>query len=120
MLTKAVTAYFPREIMGYASNADGDAVPGHCGRVSRCWLMAYRERVWLRDDYKNGYQAGAEYDRATKLQGCAGEVDARFGVGVSGSMPEDAAAFTVGCYDASRERYRPEDVGSMLFEFFGG
>lgn len=81
---------------------------------------AYQNRLWLRDDYKDGYQAGAEYDRANHLQGCAGEVDDRFGVAITVSMPEDAAAFIIGCYDASRDRYRPEDVGSMLFEFFGG
>ena len=89
------------------------------GVAAACW-WGYQNRVWLRDDYKDGYQAGEVYDRATRLQGCAGEVDDRFGVAITVSMPEDAAAFTIGCYDASRDRYRPEDVGSILFEFMGG
>ena len=83
-------------------------------------FWAYQNRVWLRDDYSDGYRAGEAYDRAARFQGCEGEVDERFGVAVSVSMPEDPAAFTIGCYDASGDRYRPERVGSMLFEFRGG
>ena len=57
------------------------------GLIAAGW-WAYQNRVWLRDDYKDGYQAGEEYDRETRLQGCEEEVNDRFGVPVTISMPD--------------------------------
>jgi hypothetical protein len=79
----------------------------------------YQNRVWLRDPYQEGHQAGAKFDRKEYLTECQRRVDDRYGVTVSASMPEDAAAFTIGCYDAARDRYRPAAVGSLLAEFMG-
>jgi hypothetical protein len=75
--------------------------------------------VWLRDPYQEGHQAGAKFDRQGYLTGCQRRVDDRYGVTVGASMREDAAAFTIGCYDAARDRYRPAAVGSLLAEFMG-
>ncbi len=79
----------------------------------------YQNRVWLRDQYQEGYQAGARFDRQDYLTDCHRRVDHQYGVRVDVSMPENAAAFTIGCYDAARDRYRPAAVGSLLAEFMG-
>lgn len=75
----------------------------------------YQNRVWLRDHY----QAGVRYDRQDYLTDCQRRVDERYGATVSVSMPEYAAAFTIGCYVAARDRARPAAVGSLLGEFMG-
>lgn len=89
------------------------------GLVGAGWWVR-ENRIWLRDDYKTGFEVGTEYDRQTRLEACGREVQDRFAVAVSVSMPEDSAAFTIGCYDGSRDRFRPAAIGSMLSEFMGG